>query len=165
MCRLPTPAIKHIVILNFATAILKVRKIEDVVSKAVGLTKDKKVLNQKRKVLVLVDRKLKEIEMLGAIVFNQMSPSDLSRVKKGHSAWLVSQIPEKTTSPEILALYMLFLNFQDLPDTKMSKLLAPALEIDYMELIITISEEIGLEKDVADEMYELALHLVEQIKK
>ena len=37
-------------------------------------------------------------------------------------------------------------------------------EIDYMSLIITISEEIGLTKDVSDDMYELALRMIEDIQ-
>jgi len=88
-----TPAIKHAAVFNMAIGTLKVRKFNDVVAKAVTITKEKKQLNRMRKVLTKVDK-----------------------------------------------------------------------EIDYMSLIITISEEIGLTKDVSDDMYELALRMIEDIQ-
>jgi hypothetical protein len=163
--RLSAPAIKHIVILNMAIAILKVRKYEDVVSKAVGITKDKKILNQKRKLLAKVDNAINEIEKLTDAVFSQMSDTDIERVRKLNSAQLIQQIPEDSTNPEILALYLLYINFNDDIDKKMDPLLNPCKEIDYFELILMLSEDVGLEKNVSEDMYVLAQKLIEQIKK
>ncbi len=162
--RLPKPAIQHIVILNFAIAILKVRTMDDVVSKAVNITKDKKILNQKRKLIAKIDSKIEEIMELTDIVFSQMSDSDLERVRKGHSAHLVQSIPETTSNPETLALFMLYINFQSVPDPRMNKILDKVKEIDYIGLIYEI-EEVGLQKNVGEDMYLLADDLVEQIKK
>jgi len=165
MKSLSTPAIKHLVVLNMAIGILRVRKFKDVVAKAVGITKEKKKLNQMRKMLSLVDNELESITGLIDTIFKKLNQNDLSRIKKGHSAKIISMIPETKTNPEILGLYLLFLEFQEDVDMKLDEALKPCLEFDYMKLIITISEEIGLEKDVSDDMYLLAEKLIVEIKR
>ena len=165
MKQLSTPAIKHLVVLNMAIGILKVRKFKDVIAKAVGITKDKKRLNQMRKTLPLVEDELEKITDLINPIFSQINKADLARIKKGHSAKIISMIPETKTNPEILSLYMLFLEFQEDVDKKLDDVIKPCLKFDYMKLIITISEEIGLEKDVSDDMYLLAEKLIMEIKR
>ncbi len=165
MKRLSTPAIKHLVILNMAVGILQVRKFNDVVAKAVNITTDTKILNQKRKELVKVQKQLDTITDLVAEIFPKISIQDASRVKKGHTPSLIQQIPETTTNPETLALSMLFINFQDVIDPKMDELLKPCLAFDYHKIIVTISEEIGLQKEVGEDMYVLADDLIRQIRR
>ena len=165
MKRLSTPAIQHLVILNMAIAILKVRKMEDVVAKAVNITTDKKVLNQKRKLYAKIQDELDNITSLSDDIFPKLSHDDLQRVAAAHSPKLIQLIPEQTTNPEILALNMLYLNFNDVPDTKMDSLLTHIQQIDFMRLILLISEEIGLQKDVAEDMYPLAEMLIDKIKR
>lgn len=169
MSALPKPAstsaVKHLVVFNMAAAILKVRHFDDVVAKAVRLTQDKTQRNKTRKIFAKVEAQLERITSFSSTIFSQFSRDDLERVKKGHNAGVVSLIPETTTNPEILALYMLFINFQDCPDKKLDKRFDILQTIDYMELIITISEEIGLEQDVSEDMYLLALKLIEEMKR
>jgi hypothetical protein len=163
--RLSTPAIKHLTVFNMACGILKVRKFKDVVAKAVTITDDKKQLNKMRKELAKVEVELDEITSQVDAIFSQLNFDDLERIKKGHTAGIISIIPEDSTSPEILGLYLLYLEFQDFPDKKLDPVMKPLQEFDYMELIITISEEIGLQKDVSDEMYELAQRLIAELKR
>ena len=159
-----TPAIKHTDVLNMAIGILKVRKFNDVVAKAVTITKNKKQLNRMRKILAKVDKEIDAIINTLDRVFDNINYYDLMRIKQSHSAKTIALIPEKSTNPEILGLYLLYLEFQDAPDAKMDERLRFLQEIDYMSLIITISEEIGLTKDVIDDMYELALRMIEDIQ-
>jgi len=162
---LSTPAIKHLVVFNMAVGILKVRKMSDVVAKAVSITDDKKQLNKMRKVLLRVEAELDKVTSMVDVMFSQLNFTDLERIKKGHNAGIISMIPEDSTNPEMLGLYLLFLEFQDAPDKRLDPLMKPLQEFDYMSLIITISEEIGLQKDVSDNMYELALRLQEMLKR
>jgi len=160
---LASKTIKKLTAFNMAVGILRVRNFKDVTEKAVNLTKDKKILNQKRKVLVRVEEEINAIVNLTHVILDKVDRFDIQKVKAGHSMKLIQSIPEKTTNPEILGLYILFLVFQDNIDERTDEIFAPLLSIDYMSLIIIISEEIGLEKDVADEMYELADSLKEKI--
>ena len=165
MKRLSEPAVNHLVILNMAIGILKVRKLKDVTAKAVNITKDQKVLNQKRKVIARTDSELDNICSLTDEIFPKVDRVDLGKIAKGHTPELIQTIPEKTTNPEILALYLLYINFQDETDLRLDERLKVCLNYDYMSLIITISEEIGLEKDVSDDMYVLASKLIGKVRK
>ena len=163
--KLSSPAIKHMVVANMASAILQVRKKEDVVAKAVGITKEKKILNQNRKELAKFENKLDEIVANVHNILSSISMEDVARVGRGHSKELVEQIPEKSTNPEVLALYMMFVNFQDCPDKKMDEILKPLLAEDYIDLVDFLSVRVGLEKNVADDLYWLAVKLIEDIKR
>jgi len=165
MAELSSPAIKHLIVFNMAVGILKVRKFDDVVKKAVNITDDKKHLNKMRKVLAKVETKIDEITKLTDVIFSKLSKSDLSRIAKGHKEQIIAKIPETSTNPEVLGLYLLFLEFQDLPDKKLDEVMSPLLEFDYIKLIDIISEQIGLQRDVADDMFELALELIKEVKK
>ena len=156
-------AIKHLAVLNMAIGMLKVRKFADVVSKAVTITDDKKIRNQKRKVLARIDEDIKKINSSLDLVFAQLHIDDFVRIRKANSFESIKLIPEDSTNPEILALNLLFITFQDHVDPKLSHIFSPMLEFDYMDLIITISEEIGLKEDVAEDMYPLAHKIIEEI--
>jgi len=165
MRRLSKPALNHIIVFNMAVGILRVRKFEDVVSKAVNISTDKKRVNQKRKQRAKFEEKLEYICNLSVDIFKQMSKDDLNRLRAGTKAEIILKIPEATTNPELLALNMLFLNFQEMPDPRMDEVLDPVKDIDYLELMVILSEEFGLEKDIEEEMLYLADHLIAEIKK
>ncbi|MBE0498612.1 MAG: hypothetical protein IBX43_05145 [Campylobacterales bacterium] len=163
--RLSAPAIKHLVVFNMACGILKVRKFKDVVHTAVNLTDDKKQLNSKRKLIAQIETSLDLITAQTDAIFSQLSLADLDRIKKGHTAQMIEMIPEHSTSPEVLGLYLLYLEFQDAADKKLDPIMQQLCEFDYIKLIWAISEEVGLQKDVSDDMYYLAMKLIEEIKK
>ena len=163
--RLSKAAIQHATILNFGVSVLKVRNMEEVTKKAIKITQDKKILNQKRKVIAKVQSELDSFQQLTDDIFPQLNLEDLNRIRDGHTVQLIQQIPEATTNPEILALYLLFINFNDDVDKKIDSIFNEVVKIDFMKLIITISEEIGLEKDISDNMYLLAEKLIKDIRK
>lgn len=158
-------ALEHLAVMNIASAILQVRKFDDVVSKAVNITSDKKVLNRKRKLLLKIDSRLQDIISMCHSVLSDMSNDDLLRLRKYSDPRVIATIPELTTNPETLALNLLYLEFNDLPDSKLDERLKCLTEIDYMSLIEYISEEVGLESDVSEDMYVLADSLILKIKK
>ena len=163
--RTPKKAIQNIVVLSMAVAMLKVRKMPDVTAKAVNLTKDKKILNQKRKLLQKLENEFDKIINLADDIFSKLSLEDLKRISKSYSMETIQQIPELSTNPEVLALNLLYINFYDEVDNKLYEPLKPLTQIDYMDLIIKVSEEIGLEKNVSEDMYPLAQKLIKEMKK
>lgn len=169
MSMMPKPlssaAVKHLAIFNMAVGILKVRKFEDVVAKAVLITTDKTQRNRTRKLFAKVDAQIDEITGTSQKIFSLLSRADLIKIAQKHTPRVIVKIPETETNPEVLGLYLLYLNFQDAPDEKMDERFAFLKEIDYMSIIIAISEEIGLVKDVSDNMYELGLELIAEIKR
>ena len=162
--RIPTRAINNITLLSLASAILKVRKMPDVVEKAVNITKDKKTLNQKRKALAKLNATLDSIVSDADTVFGGLVLEDLKRIQDKTSMQLIQKIPEKTTSPETLALNILYILFNDEVDKVLYAPLKKFTEYDFMDLIITVSEDIGLEKNVSEDMYPLAKKLIMEIK-
>jgi len=163
--RFPKPALHHLVVLNIATGILIVRKEQEVLEEAVTITDDKKVLNQKRKELAKIDKQLNEIKKLATPIIESLNYSDILRLKNFDADKIVMMIDEKNTNPEILALYLLYIEFQDAPDKKMSSIFKECKEFDYFSMIIEISENIGLTKDVSDYMYNSAHKMIEAVKR
>jgi len=162
--KLSTPAVKHLTCFNIAIGILRARKFKDVVAKAVNITDDKKQLNRMRKTLAKVENEIDKICSLSDAIFSQLNYDDLARIKNSHRASTIALIPETTTNPETLALNILYLEFNDLPDEKLDERLKILTKIDYMDLIEIISEEIGLQKDVSEDMYLLATEIIEDVK-
>jgi len=163
--RTPKRAIQNMIVLSLAVAMLKVRKMPDVTARAVNITKDKKILNQKRKLLKKIEDELQSIIDLADNILSKLSIEDLKRISKSYSIDIIQTIPETSTNPEILALNLLYINFYDEVDNKLFEPLKPLMEIDYMDLIIKVSEEIGLEKNVSEDMYPLAKNLIMEIKR
>ena len=59
---------------------------------------------------------------------------------------------------------MLFQIFNDVVDEKLDERLKPMTEFDYFDSIVKISDTIGLEKNVSEDMYVLAEELISKIK-
>jgi hypothetical protein len=161
--RLSKPALHHLVVLNIATGILLVRKEKEVMQEAVTITEDKKVLNQKRKELAKLDEKLREIAELATPLIKALDYNDLQRLKKFDTDKIVMIIPTENTNLEVLALYLLYIEFQDAPDPKMSSIFEKCKEYDYFSMIIEISENIGLTKDVSEYMYNIAHEMIRAV--
>jgi hypothetical protein len=93
-----------------------------------------------------------------------LTVEELKKVRARFSLEIIKMIPEDRSNLDLLSLNMLFIEFQDCIDKKMDGVFTQYLKYDYMDIIVRISEEIGLEKDVADDMYLLALKMIDAIK-
>ena len=162
------PLTKHglqdLLILNYAFAVLQVRNSKEVVQNAVLITDNKQTLYRKRKLVKLIDTKINEILVMKEVIFGRIKQDDFRKLAKVYNFEFVKMIPEKDTNPETLALYMLWINFIDDRNPMCSKVFDGIETIDYMQLIITLTEQIGLTKNIQDDMFILACGIIDKIK-
>jgi len=163
--RLSSSAIKNLAILNMASGILQVRSHKDILLESVCITSDKKVLNRNRKLLKTIQTKLDHICKVTYYISKSISHADIERLRKENKVSILKDIDYKNSNAEILALNLLYICFNDDIDFKVDEIFKSILKIDYMDIIIPLSEDIGLEKDVSDDMYISAQRIIDEIKK
>ena len=154
--RLPRPALSHMLILNLASSLMIVsdNDLNDIDNKLVYPLKNS--MNKHRKVYGKLRDRLIEIQDINKDMLSSIMHSDLIKLKRRHSEIPLSELTESVTNLELLSLYILFLVFQENVDARMSPIFNTLRDIDYMDLILVLSESVGLPDDVNTETYVLA---------